>query len=611
MSDALVVSNYKDTHQSLDNLEQQLTSTSNRLSILRLIIFISTIALTILLASYQPIIAVIVCILGLGLFLYIVKTHHRKDRERQIVSYKKSIISNELDAISKLENENYDGLDFIDQDHNYTSDLDVFGPFSLYALVNRCRTFNGINILAGFMSMKPSLTDIQDRITAIEELENDTEWRINFYATLYEIQDGQNINTAKIVEGILDTDLSFATEQKLSLYRKIVPILWLGLGTLYFIYPDVSYILAIVLGLINFRITMKHAEKVSAIQNRLSKAGNQLDKYAEALTIISERQWSAPIIKSKIAGNSQNENQVKALRKLKSISDLLDYRLHMIPAFLLNIGLLWDSKITASLSNWHVNHGHQIKETFDLIGLVEAFSSLATWSYNHPAFSYARVTNEYFYLNGVDLRHPLLHYEECVPNDYNLRKGDYMSVITGSNMSGKSTILRTIGLNMILGYCGTKVAAMSLSYGLVELITYMRIKDNLEESVSTFKSELNRVVKILDLLKSDKQSFIIADEMLRGTNSHDKLKGSKAIVLEVIKHQAYGMVATHDIALAEMGEDHDGISNFYFDIDYADGDLLFDYKIKPGICENFNASFLLSQLGLNVTQESPKRKHIK
>ncbi len=610
MSEAQVVSNYKDTFQSLGTLGQQLTSTSNRLSILRLIVFIATIALTILLASYQPLIAVITCIIGLGLFLFVVKTHHRKDRERQVVGYKKNIVSNELNAITKLENDNYDGLGFSDQDHNYSSDLDVFGPFSVYALVNRCRTFKGINMLAGFMSKKPTLTDIHDRSLAVQELENDTRWRTNFYSSLFEIKDGENINTSKIVGEILDTDLSFATGQKLSSYRKVIPFLWMALGVLYFFYPDISYIFAIVLGLINFRITMKHAEQVSDIQNRLSKAGNQLDKYAEALINITNRQWTAPIIKDKISGGSENENQVKALRKLKRISDLLDYRLHMIPSFMLNIGLLWDTRITARLSNWHDNHGHQIDETFDLIGLVESLSSLATWSYNHPTFSYPSITEEYFHLEGVDLRHPLLRYEACVPNDYNLKKGDYMSVITGSNMSGKSTFLRTIGLNMILGYCGTKVAASSLSYGLVELITYMRIKDNLEESVSTFKSELNRVVKILDLLKSDKQCFIIADEMLRGTNSHDKLKGSKAIVLEVIEHQAYGMVATHDIALAEMAEDHEGLSNYYFDIDYADGGLLFDYKIKPGICKNFNASFLLGQLGLKVTQDhQPKSTH--
>lgn len=604
MSEAQVVSNYKDTFRRLDTLEQQLTSTSNRLSILRLITFIATIAFTILLASYQPIIASATCIIGLGLFLYVVKTHHRKDRERQVVNYKKNIVSNELDAINKLENENYNGIDFSNQDHNYSSDLDVFGPFSLYGLINRCRTYSGINLLAASMSTTPTLSSIKERTLTIKELENDPEWCLDFFSSLYEIKEGQNVNTPKIVSGILDTDLSFATEKKLSIYRAITPILWIGLGVLYFVYPDISYILAIVLGLINFRITMKHAEKVSIIQNRLSKAGTQLDKYAEALTNITNRQWAAPIIKEKIAGGSQNENQVKALRKLKNISDLLDYRLHMIPSFILNIGLLWDSKVTARLSNWHKNHGHQIGETFDLIGLVESLTSLATWSYNHPSSSYANITEEYFHLEGVDLRHPLLPYDECIPNDYNLQKGDYMSVITGSNMSGKSTFLRTVGLNMILGFCGTKVAATSLSYGLVELITYMRIKDNLEESVSTFKSELNRVVKILDLLKSDKQCFIIADEMLRGTNSHDKLKGSKAIVLEVIEHKAYGMVATHDIALAEMSIDYVGLSNYYFDIDYADGDLLFDYKIKPGICENFNASFLLGQLGLKVSQDN-------
>ncbi len=604
MSKNQVVSNYKDSYQNLDLLEQRLTNTSNRLSILRLLVFIVVIALTILIASYQPLLGVTACIIGLAVFLFVVKTHHRKDRERQIINYKKKIVSNELDAINNLNNTNYNGSDFIDQDHNFTSDLDVFGPFSIFGLVNRCRTFNGNHSLVQFMSDTPSLSELEERRSVIKELEKESEWRINFFSSLYEIQEGHKVDTSKIIKDTLGADLSFSTNNKLTLYRKILPFIWITIGALYFIIPDISYLLAIVLGLINFRITMNYAEHVSDIQHRLSKAGTQLDKYAQALQIVTDRQWSSSVINKKISSDPAQHNQIEALHQLKSIADLLDYRLHMIPSFILNIGLLWDSKISAKLSYWHDQHGHQIEETFDLIGLVESLASLATWSHNHPDFNYPIIDDIYFHLEGKAMRHPLLQYQECVPNDFNLGQRDYMSIITGSNMSGKSTFLRTVGLNMILGNCGTKVAASSLSYGLVELITYMRIKDDLEESVSTFKSELNRVVKILELLKSGKQAFVIADEMLRGTNSHDKLKGSKAIVLEIIEHQSYGMVATHDIALAEMGEDHTGISNYYFDIDFAEGDLIFDYKIKPGICENFNASFLLGQLGLSVSGDN-------
>jgi len=166
-------------------------------------------------------------------------------------------------------------------------------------------------------------------------------------------------------------------------------------------------------------------------------------------------------------------------------------------------------------------------------------------------------------------------------------------------MSGKSTMLRTLGLNMILAYAGTRVAASELEIPIVQLITYMRIKDALEESVSTFKAELNRVQQILELIKSDDQVFILIDEMLRGTNSKDKLKGSIAFVNRILEEQSHAVIATHDIQLTEMAKVHPNhIKNYFFDITFHDQELEFDYKIKEGICDTFNASFLLAQMGL-------------
>ena len=185
-------------------------------------------------------------------------------------------------------------------------------------------------------------------------------------------------------------------------------------------------------------------------------------------------------------------------------------------------------------------------------------------------------------------------------NSFELKPKDKVIIITGSNMSGKSTLLRTIGLNMILGYTGAKVAASYLSIPIVRIVTYMRIKDALEENVSTFKAELNRIKMILTVLEENNDAFILIDEMLRGTNSKDKLNGSIGITKKLLESNAYSMIATHDIKLAELGNEDDRIANYYFDIDYKNGDLVFDYKVKSGICENFNASFLLGQLGIDT-----------
>ncbi len=603
MSESQIIANYNlsiDKHQVA---EQALAKKSQFLSISRLLFFILLVAAVILASSYNGIVATCLGIIGFFVFLYIVKSHHKLDKRKIETNHKQRLIKNEIATITKLENDHYDGSHFIDDEHHYTSDLDVFGPFSLFRLVNRGRTYAGMHKLADYMSTTPTTEQLEKRSEVIKDLEPDIDWRIDFHTSLYEVKDGHLNNVTAIINNILNSDLSFATNSKLSLYRKVLPFIWLALGGLYFIFPSAIYILAIILGFINFRITMSYAERVTEIQQRLSQAGTYLDRYANALSKIYDRKWNSKWIKNLLFQKNKEtelESKIDALSKLKNLADLLDYRLHMVPSFILNIGLLWDSKISARISDWHQNHGETIQDTFDLIGTIEALSSLASWSYNHPEHNYPMIDEKHFHLKGVDMRHPLMPKEECVANDFEVTPRDYMSIITGSNMSGKSTFLRTVGLNMILGYCGTRVAAQSMHYSIVDLITYMRIKDALEENVSTFKSELNRVVKILDLLKSSRPAFILADEILRGTNSHDKLKGSKAIVLRILQQKSYGIVATHDIALAQLSEKHAGINNFFFDIDFAAGELLFDYKIKKGICENFNASFLLGQLGLDV-----------
>ena len=233
---------------------------------------------------------------------------------------------------------------------------------------------------------------------------------------------------------------------------------------------------------------------------------------------------------------------------------------------------------------------------------MECLSSLATWSFNHPQYNYPNIHDQYLQIETEGIEHPLIPDNQNVSNDFTLRPADKVSIITGSNMSGKSTFLRTLAINMVLGYTGTKTAASSLSMPIVNIVTYMRIKDALEENVSTFKAELNRISMILEVLKTDKTAFIFIDEMLRGTNSKDKLNGSIGITKKLLSSDTYAMIATHDIKLAELGEKDDNIANYFFDIDYKNGDLVFDYKLKEGICENFNASFLLGQLGIDTEE---------
>jgi DNA mismatch repair ATPase MutS len=371
---------------------------------------------------------------------------------------------------------------------------------------------------------------------------------------------------------------------------------------LYFVNYGVANTLASFIFIGNLLLTGNFTKKVSEVQGRLSNTSNSLKKYIDVLKSLFDKKWSSSLLKKHAEEfeNSRSELPLKSLSDLSNIINQLDYRLNLLVAIAGNGLFLWDLSVISKLAKWKKSNTGKLEKIFKHIGFMEAMSSLATWSYNHPTYSYPNISDDYMSIEAKELEHPLISKSQNVKNDFNLRKQDKVVIITGSNMSGKSTLLRTIGLNIVLGYTGTKVAASSFKIPIMSIVTYMRIKDALEENVSTFKAELNRISMILTVLEEKDDAFILIDEMLRGTNSKDKLNGSIGITNKLLQSDAYSMIATHDIKLAEMGNDEERIANYYFDIDYIDGDLVFDYKVKSGICENFNASFLLGQLGIDT-----------
>ncbi|WP_369829198.1 hypothetical protein [Mucilaginibacter sp. OK268] len=221
---------------------------------------------------------------------------------------------------------------------------------------------------------------------------------------------------------------------------------------------------------------------------------------------------------------------------------------------------------------------------------------------NYPEWNFPQIDDrEAYTLTAHGLAHPLIDATKRIENDYELDDAFKIDIITGSNMAGKSTFLRTIGINTVLALCGAPVCAKSMQVSVITIISYMRIKDSLNESTSTFKAELDRLQMLLAAVENEPKIFFLIDEMLRGTNSVDKYLGSKAVIEQLIAKKAVGMVATHDLQIAQLETKYpDYVRNFYFDIQVKDGEMLFDYKIKHGECKTFNASLLLKQIGINV-----------
>ena len=569
-------------------------------SIIRLVIFIAGITAMILTFNYSIIFFIAIIILTIAGFGFCLFSQFKLEKEKKHHEALADINKNEVNTIINGSNSYYNGQHYEVDYHPYSLDLDIFGNFSLYRSLNRCKTYDGLLHLSNWISKLQALPDIHARQEAVKELTPDLTFRQELAAHLYCVSGQEESNPVTSIKKGFESNFEYANQPWITFYRMILPLIWLAIGIFSYFYSGWGYSLFLIFALLNFVLSVRYAKETNEIQTKISSSLNALGKYTEVLELIYSKNWNSKYL-NELLRSEQKTTQVEALKQLKRLIDLLDYRLHMIPSIILNVGLLWDTRIVAKIGKWKENNDHFVAKMFETIGQAEAISSLATWAFNYEHYSYPDISKGEFNIKGSEMLHPLMNSNEAVPNDFSILQEHNISIITGSNMSGKSTLLRTLGLNMVLAYSGTKVAASEMTIPLVQIFTYMRIKDALEESVSTFKAELNRVNQILQLISQDSPSLILIDEMLRGTNSKDKLKGSIAMVKKLIESQSHAVIATHDIQLTEMAEEYPkNIKNYFFDISFQDGELEFDYRIKEGICDTFNASFLLQKMGLSI-----------
>lgn len=253
------------------------------------------------------------------------------------------------------------------------------------------------------------------------------------------------------------------------------------------------------------------------------------------------------------------------------------------------------------MEKWKKHNGQNAIQWFDVLANFEALNSLATLCFNHPKWCFPLIHDKHFFIEGRRTGHPLIPRSKRIVNDISINKGGELMLITGSNMAGKSTYLRSVGVNIVLSMAGAPVCADHFVLSPVQLISSMRIADNLEESTSTFYAELKKLKTIIDKVNNSEKVFILLDEILRGTNSFDRHTGSIALIKQLIKHNAAGIIATHDVELAKMQEAYpDNILNYHFDVQVNNEELYFDYLLKPGICTSMNASILMKKIGIEL-----------
>ncbi len=576
---------------------------ANNYSLLRLVAFgLFIVAVSIAVSTDEigivvgALVALIIC------FSWLVKKQTGFETLKNYYLDIKRVNENEIGSIESCKNIYDDGAMFNDDKHIYTADLDIFGSYSLYQLVNRAATFPGMVKLASWLHQPAAKEVIIERQQAVNEITGKNDWKLDIQAhLLFSLK--QSREQIKNLVAYLKIPVTLQDEKLLAIYCQVSPYLLLALIVTSIFYAPARYVTPLLM-LFNFRLVTSKALLVQKADLIAGKIGTTLHHFVLAFKSIENEEWQSPYLKN-LAVQIKNENGESISGKVEQLSQLinkLNYRLNMVMQFILNVVFIWDIRQLIAIENWKRNNLVQIEAAFDVVAEFEAVISLASLRINYPEWCTPQIIEgESYTLTAKSLAHPLIGADKRVANDYALTDTFKIDIITGSNMAGKSTFLRTVGINTVLALCGAPVCAAEMQVSVITVITYMRIKDSLNESTSTFKAELDRLQMLLGAVETENKVFFLIDEMLRGTNSVDKYRGSKAVIEQLIKKKGVGMVATHDLQIAELEQAHpDYVRNFYFDIQVINGEMVFDYKIKDGECKTFNASLLLKQIGIDV-----------
>ncbi len=485
------------------------------------------------------------------------------------------------------------GSEFIDHHHPYSYDLDIFGDGSLFQTINRCNTIHGKKYMAQRLSYPlTSSSEISSQNHAIQELAVKTDFRQHFQASGMEIGE-QPHDRDQLLEWLKQPSFLY-TSSFYKILLVVLPLITVALVITSF-FVSIAKPFAILLALSQWAILGLNLKKVNIFHEYISRKKNILEKYARLLHYFRREKFSSVILNE--LGFSALEADIK-VKSLASLVSSLNARLNAMTNLVVNSLLLYDLQYVYRLEKWKHENAGSLKIWLDVISETEVLCSLGTFAFNHPYFTYAKINSE-LDIKAIGLGHPLLREDECITNDVHIGIGESVLIITGANMAGKSTFLRTAGVNLVLALTGGPVYAKEFHCPIIHIRSGMRTADSLKDHQSYFYAELDRLKTIMDELRSDKPLFILLDEILKGTNSTDKQSGSIALIKQLLPHPCLAMIATHDLVLGELEKEYpQHIKNYCFEANIENDQLSFDYKLKPGLAQKMNATFLMKKMGI-------------
>jgi hypothetical protein len=491
-----------------------------------------------------------------------------------------------------------DGLEYKPAVHDYANDLDIFGKASLYQYINRTTAEQAGQLLSEWLLAPAANEAIIARQEAVKELNQKQEWRQQLQAI--GTAKKMTIETERRIERWLQEENKFSgTVWKV--IRVLYPIITLSILFLFLInvIPTSSFTLLFVLFI---AVSSFLSKMVTPVYNQLTKITGEVETLSDSILHIEKEKFNTNLLRRlQLSFQHNNLRASGIIGQLKSILDRFDFRLNIVVFVPLNAFLLWDLQQILLLEKWKVTNKQQVKKWYDGLAAFESLVTLGNLSFNHPNWCFPILAGDKGIFTTKEMGHPLIPSDKIVNNTFSTDGTGKINLVTGSNMAGKSTFLRSIGVNTVLAMAGAPVCAEQQTLHPTRIISTMRVNDNLEESTSTFYAELKKLKTIIEAVNKGENVFLLLDEILRGTNSLDRHTGSEALLKQLIKHNAVGLLATHDLELAKLINQYpSNIINYHFDVQVTNEELYFDYKLKRGICQSMNASLLMKKIGIEL-----------
>lgn len=567
----------------------------NSISVLRLLAIVFFLISMYYYIKTSEIIFIIAAIFLFIAFVILMRFHTKLLFKKQVNQALFDINENEISYLERNKIPFENGQEFNDFHHPYAYDLDIFGEHSLFQNLNRTATYIGKKTFANqLLTMLPNDEIIRNH-QAVKELSEKLDWRQEFLAFAKISNDSQsNYETLLKWSTFNSTPLP-----KLSVFISYFsPLLFLGVLITYIVITNTIFISILsYLFVFNLIVLGRFMKRINVEIANSTDIDKTIHQYSLLLQKIENESFhSEKLIDLQQKLTFKKENASVHLKQLAGLFSNMDTIGNFVTAIVFNGTFLFNLHVLKSLIQWKIDHTEALEDWLKVVGEFEMLNSLANMSYNNPQFVFPTL-NTNFEIDFTDLSHPLLNEKTRIGNEVRFHPESFM-ILTGSNMSGKSTFLRSLGINMVLSGMGSPVCASQANVHPLPVLVSMRLSDSLSDSESYFFAEIKRLKQIMDELEN-RPAFVLLDEILRGTNSDDKRNGTIEVVKKVIGKKAIGAIATHDIEVClTTNEFPNVLTNKCFEVEIVNNELHFDYKLRDGICRNRSATFLMKKMGV-------------